>query len=72
MGISKDDILAFVPKLEASRSNLVDEVLWESRVQSDKEPNDKDGTILNKYIAELAALQIAIAAMKEVAEERET
>ncbi|MHA6644537.1 hypothetical protein [Mesorhizobium sp. A623] len=71
MEASKTDILAFIPRMEASRANLVDELLYESRAQIGRDVKDKDPARLDQITAELANVQIAIAALTEEADRRE-
>lgn len=71
MEASKVEVLAFIPKLQASRQNLVDEIIYESRIQTGKDHKDKNPERLDKLMAELAAVQTAITAFREDADGRE-
>ena len=70
MSITKTDILEFIPKLEASRENLVDDVLQESRTQTALPQNDKKPERFNELMAELAHVQLALSAFREEADKR--
>lgn len=70
MEASKTEILAFIPKLEASRQNVVDEIIYESRIQTEKPHKEKNSTRLDQLFAEAARIQGTIAAFREEAEIR--
>lgn len=70
MEASKTDILEFIPKLEATRENLVDDLIYESRVQHGRKVNERDSTTIDEIIAKIANAQTAIAALREEADRR--
>ncbi|QIX21302.1 hypothetical protein FOB41_09220 [Agrobacterium pusense] len=70
MEASREEVLAFIPKLEASRQNLVDEIIYESRIQTGKDHKDRNPERLDKFMAELAAVHTAIAAFRDDADSR--
>jgi len=70
MEASKTDILEFIPKMEASRENLVDDLIYESRVQTGRSVKEKEPARLHQITAELANVQMAIAALREEADRR--
>jgi len=70
MAANKTDILKFIRKLEATRENLVDELLYESRIQHDRKQEDRDSTVLDEIVASLADTQTALVALREEADRR--
>lgn len=70
MAISRTDILEFIPRMEVGRENLVDELLYESMAQREKDTREKSYERLDKLTADLAAIQTAIAALREEADRR--
>lgn len=70
MEASKAEILAFIPKLEASRQNVIDEIIYESRILTDKPHKEKNPARLNELFAEAASIQGTIAAFRAEADIR--
>lgn len=70
MEASEEEIRAFIPKIKASRSNLIDEIIYESRIQTELPHEKRDSEQLDKLFAELATMQIAIKAFEDEAEAR--
>jgi hypothetical protein len=59
------EMAEFLHKLQASRINLIDEIMYESKIQREKLVKARSSTRFNELAAEISNLQGSITAFRE-------